>query len=77
MNAMPLVSPEARSLADVVDTVLAGARAGRPEPCLWCGGGSVQVTSVNIWTGEVGVLCPQCGSKFSGLAPRHPHETAR
>jgi hypothetical protein len=77
MNAMPLVSPEARSLADVVDTTLASARAGHPEPCLWCGGGPVRVTSVNIWTGEVSVLCPECGSELVGLAPRQPHEAAR
>ena len=77
MTAVPLISPEAQSLADVVEETLAGARAGRPEPCLWCGGGPVRVTSVNIWTGDVVVECPRCGSELSGAPSRRHQEVAR
>ena len=62
------------TLADVVDDTLAAALAGYDEPCLWCGGGPVRVTSVDIWTGEVSLLCPHCGSELTGVVERHPAE---
>jgi transcription elongation factor Elf1 len=74
MNAMPMAAPSTYSLADVVDETLAAALAGHDEPCLWCGGGPVSVASVDRWTGEVKLLCPQCGSELSGTVPRHRME---
>lgn len=71
MNAVSLATVNMPALADVVDETLAAALAGRDEPCLWCGDGPVSVTSVDIWTGEVRLLCPHCGSELSGVAPRH------
>lgn len=77
MNALPLVAPETPSLADVVDEILAEARAGHAGHCLWCGGGPMQVTSISVWTGEVNLLCPRCKSELSGLAPRRLGAVAR
>ena len=74
MNALPLAAPSAYSLADIVDETLAAALAGLDEACLWCGGGPVNVASVDRWTGEVKLLCPCCGSELSGTVPRHRME---
>jgi hypothetical protein len=74
MSVLSLTTLPVRSLADVVDEVLAGALAGHSQPCLWCGGGPVRVTSFDFWTGEVTVLCPECGSELSGAVVRHQLE---
>ncbi len=71
MNVLPLTALPLQSLADVVDETLAGALAGHGQSCLWCGGGPVRVTSFDFWTGEVKVLCPECGSELSGAVVRH------
>ena len=73
MNAAPAALSMC-TLADVVDDMLAAALAGHDEPCLWCGGGPVRVASVDIWTGEVKLFCPHCGSELSGVVPRHAIE---
>jgi hypothetical protein len=74
MNVLPLTTLAVHSLADAVDETLAGALAGRPQPCLWCGGGPVRVTSFDFWAGEVTVVCPECGSELSGAVIRHQLE---
>jgi Zn finger protein HypA/HybF involved in hydrogenase expression len=74
---MPLATYPAQSLADAVAETMAAALAGVEEPCLWCGGGPVRVTSVDIWTGEAKVLCPQCGSELTAIVPRHGIEVRR
>jgi hypothetical protein len=71
MNVLTLTTRTAPSLADAVADALAGALSGQGEHCLWCGGGPLRVTAVNVWGGEVEVRCPDCGSQLSGVVPRH------
>ncbi len=76
MNTAPLVTLPVRSLADVADETLADAAVGRDTTCLWCGGGPLRVVSVDIWTGEVGLICPHCGTEMSGVVPRRAMEVS-
>ncbi len=76
MSTMPLATVVQVSLAEVVEESLAAALAGRPEPCLWCGGSNVTVTGADIWSGAVTACCDRCGSELSGIVPRHLREVA-
>lgn len=70
MSTVPLATVSNVSLADVVESSLASALAGHPEPCLWCGGPAVAVVTADIWSGSVSVRCAGCGSEMSGVVPR-------
>ena len=45
MSTVPLATVAQPTLADAIDESLAAALAGREEPCLWCGGRSVEVVA--------------------------------
>jgi hypothetical protein len=77
MSTLPLAIPAPVTLGDAVDESLAAALAGRPEPCLWCGGPTVVVTAADIWSGAVTTTCERCGSELSGVVPRHLREAPR
>jgi hypothetical protein len=77
MSSMPLATLSSPTLADVVDETLASGLAGHSEPCLWCGGVDVTVLRADIWSGEVVVVCRDCGSEISGVVPRHLREVCR
>jgi hypothetical protein len=77
MSTVPLAIVTYPTLADAVDEALAAALAGRPEPCLWCGGPAVSVAAADIWSGEVVVRCHACGSELSGVVPRELREVPR
>lgn len=77
MSTMPLATAMCVSLADTVDEALAAALAGRPEPCLWCGGPAVEVVGADIWSGKVTVRCSSCGSELDGTVPRQRREVPR
>lgn len=70
MNVLPLATLTIPTLADAVDETLVGALSGHAERCLWCGGGPLRVATVDVWSGEVEVRCPDCGSLLSGVVPR-------
>ncbi|MGZ8634761.1 MAG: hypothetical protein ACXWZZ_13035 [Solirubrobacteraceae bacterium] len=74
---MRLATVACPTLADTVDETLAAALADRCEPCLWCGGPAVTVVRADIWSGEVTVRCPECGSELSGVVPHHLREMRR
>ena len=77
MSTVPLATVACPTLADAVDEALASALAGREEPCLWCGGPRVTVTRADIWSGDVAVHCPSCGSDLCGVVPRYLREVQR
>jgi hypothetical protein len=77
MSTVPLATVSQPSLADLADECLAGALAGRDEPCLWCGGTSVRVVAADLWSGSVTVSCPDCDSELTGVVPRHLREVPR
>ena len=77
MSTMPLATVACPTLADTVDETLAGALAGREEPCLWCGGTAVAVVRADIWSGAVTVRCHDCGSELAGKVPRQLREVRR
>jgi len=77
MSTLPLATPVPLTLADAIDEALAAALAGRPEPCLWCGGPALVVTAADIWSGAVTMTCVRCGSELSGVVPRHLREAPR
>lgn len=74
MSTVPLAAVTYETLADAVDESLAGALAGRAEPCLWCGAAAVTVTAADIWSGRVTVRCHACGGELSGIVPRELRE---
>lgn len=77
MSTMSLATVVPTSLADAIDESLSAALAGRPEPCLWCGGLAVEVAAADIWSGAVTTRCVGCGSELSGTVPRHLREVPR
>jgi hypothetical protein len=77
MSTMPLATAVRLTLADAVDEALAAALAGRIEPCLWCGGNSIEVVSADIWRGVVVTRCPDCGCELRGVVPRGLREVSR
>jgi hypothetical protein len=77
MSTVPLATVACHTLADSVDEALAAALAGRSDLCLWCGSPAITVSSADIWSGEVGVRCRECGSELSGVVPRHLREVRR
>ena len=77
MSTVPLATVAQPTLADAIDESLAAALAGREEPCLWCGGRSVEVVAADLWSGAVSTHCPDCGSDLSGQVPRHLREVPR
>lgn len=74
MSTVPLATAVLPSLGDAVDDALAAALAGRPGPCVWCGGAAVAVARADFWSGEVVLRCHGCGSELSGVVPRHLRE---
>ncbi len=77
MSTVPLATVAFPTLADAVADTLAGALAGGPEPCLWCGGSPLQVVAADVWSGALKLRCPQCGSELDGVVPRVRREVRR
>ena len=77
MSTVPLATAVVSTLSEAVDEALAGALAGRDEPCLWCGGADTVVLRADIWSGQVVTRCPACGSELSGVVPRHLRAVSR
>ena len=77
MSTVRLATVASPTLADAVDEALAAALAGRGEPCLWCGAPAVMVVRADIWSGEVTVRCPSCGSELGGVVPRRLRQVHR
>jgi len=77
MSTVRLATAASPTLADTVNEALAAALAGCAEPCLWCGAPAVMVVRADIWSGEVTVRCPSCGSELGGVVPRRLREVRR
>ena len=77
MSTVPLATAAFPTLADMVDDSLAASFAGLDEPCLWCGGRSVQVVATDVWRGSITVRCHHCGTELEGVVAREHREVRR
>jgi hypothetical protein len=78
MSTAPLATVSCRTLSDALDEALAAALAGcEGERCLWCGAPTTTVSTADIWSGQVTLVCASCGSELGGVVPRQLREVRR